>query len=286
MGLSAYSVPIRAVTIIMMLGFPVLSGAAGSSTDTLAAPLKSYFTFESSGDSSGDWNYKVDIDHALDSGNRLSLVATRSVVSIAAQKFHATAFEVGFGTDSSDHWSHHGTYEFAAMGKNLDSHSLAYSLSWNSDHWGIKATPELGRIGVFAGSPLIRVDIDRLGLELELNYYTDGPWRFLFSAVANNYYGDVSKFPRLIFIVRSTSAGLFITNFYKTRYGAEVGYDFEHVSVAFGAEQILTGNVTAKSLYFSVEGSLSDSLSLRSEFGRSYAGTTGSYGTIGITYAY
>lgn len=281
---SAHSVPIWVVILIVMLGFPVLSSAAGSSTP--AVPYLSYFTFEGSSDSSGGQSYRADIDQAFDSGNRLLLVATRSTVNTTTQRFFGTTLQMGFATDSSQRWSHRGTYEFAVLGRNLDAQSLAYSLNWNSDHWGIKVTPELGRIGVFAGMPLTRVDIGRLGLGLDVNYYTDGPWRFLMSAAANNYYGDASTFPAFVFIVRYTSAGLFITNFYKSRYGGEVGYNFERGSVALGAEQVLVGSIVSNSLYFSAEGNLSDSLSLRAEFGQSYAGTVGGYGTIGITYAY
>ncbi len=276
----------RVITFTLMLSFPVSAIAADSSAATFAAPLESYLAVEGSSDSSGGQSYRVDIDQALDSGNRLLLVATRSTVNTTTQKFFGTTLQMGFATDSSQRWSHRGTFEFSALGRNLDAQSLAYSLNWNTDQWGIKFTPELGRIGVFAGMPLTRVDIGRLGLGLDINYYTVGPWRFLLSAAANNYYGDASSFPKFVFIVRYTSAGLFITNFYKSRYGGEVGYNFERGSVAFGAEQVLVGTITSKSLYISAEGSLSDAFSLRSEFGQSYAGSAGWYGTIGITYAY
>lgn len=281
-----FRAPFQAILFALALATVSVADAAEPSSETVSAPLQSYLVIESSGDSSGGQNYKLDLDHALVSGNRLLAVAAHSVVSTATQQFQGTALKIGFGTNSAERWSHRGTYEYASMGENLDSHGLTYALNWNSEQWGVTFTPELGRIGVFAGTPVTRVDIDRVGAKLDVNYYTDGPWRFLVSAAGNNFYGDASSIPAFIIIVRYTSAGLFITNFYKSRYGAEIGYSLERGSIAIGAEQVLTGSVLTNSLYFSAEGSLSDSLSLRSEFGQSFSGTTGWYGTMGIVYTY
>lgn len=260
--------------------------ADDSPVSVLSPPLKSYLTFETNGDSTGTQGYRFDVDHALDSGNRVIAVITRTIVSTASQQFTGNALQIGFGTDSTQTWSHRGSYEFGVMGNNLDFHSLSYVLNWNTDSWGLSLTPELGRIGAFAGSPPTRANIDRLGLEVGLNYYSDGPWRFYLSAAGNNFYGDQSSIPVFLFIVRYTSAGLFISNFYKSRYGAEVGYDLPRGAIAFGGERIITGNVATNIFYLSAEGTISNNLSLRSEFGQSYTGVTGRYGLFSINYSY
>ena len=257
-------------------------------SSAMAAQQKSYITYESGGDPTGSQNYSLDIDHASRSGSRYLFGTSYSVLSTETIDYPGGSVWLGYGTDTSKKWSQRLIYEFAKFGDNLDTNMLSYSLNASTNNWTIETTVELGRIGVFAGMPLTRAEIDRAGMKLNLNYATNGPWQFRLSGALNNFYGDPSVIPTFIFIMRFTSAGLFANNFYKQKVGMETTYALDHGSLSIGAEQSLVGTERSNSLYLSSLSELSKKLSVRAEAGNTLSGSfaSGWYGLMGITYAY
>jgi len=271
-----------------LLGLPLFLIAVTSSEVVTADP-KDFYSFDYYTDVTGGFTTTVNMDKALDTGNRLRAGgAYMDAESPYLDKGYS--INVGYGGDTSKpfHFDTDWTYwRFPGKisGNGLDVLIVNNSLTWNVGSWSVRLKP-IARNRRFVNAPNETI-VASLGIGYGATFYSKGAWSFSIGGEESNYYGNHTVMQTIFSTIRTTGGAPFVSSLVISRLYAEtsymagpnlfrLGYDYSKV--------VVTPNKYLKSVYLDYDRELSSRWSMRTSVGTGSLDGSDWFASIGATY--